>query len=240
MAETFVIVHGAWQDARAWSGVVKQLEGNGHKAVAVNLPGRDIAAGARQPSLEDYKQTVLAAIRAAGAPVTLVGHSFGGITISNVAEVAPETSKTLVYVAAFLPVSGESLQAISATDSDSRITPENFVMAPDWTYAEVLERDRQLIFANDAPPELWREITSAMLREPLAPMAEQVTLTPERFGKVRKAYIKTLHDNAVSPALQDRMLARTPVAKVLAIESGHAPSLTQPGALARLLVEAAI
>jgi pimeloyl-ACP methyl ester carboxylesterase len=239
MTETFVIVHGAWQNAAAWSAVVKRLEANGHTAVAVDLPGRDIASGENQPSLEDYRRTVLAAVEAAGVPVTLVGHSFGGFTISNVAEAAPASIKTLVYVAAYLPVTGESLQTLSATDSGSSFTQENFVMAPDWTYAEVLERDRALIFANDAPPDLQRRITTALVREPLAPLAEKVTLSADRFGKVRKVYVRTMRDHAVSPALQDRMLARTTVAKVLAIDTGHAPSLTNPDGLALLLAEAA-
>jgi pimeloyl-ACP methyl ester carboxylesterase len=99
MAETFIIVHGAWQDASAWAEVVRHLVSGGHKAVSVNLPGRNIASGEKQPSLEDYKQAVLGAIAAASGPVLLAGHSFGGFTISNVGEAAPEKIKTLEPIA---------------------------------------------------------------------------------------------------------------------------------------------
>ncbi len=62
-----MIVLGAWQNASAWIQVVNHLQRDGHKAIAINLPARNIAAGGKLPSLEDYKQVTLAAVRTAGA-----------------------------------------------------------------------------------------------------------------------------------------------------------------------------
>ncbi|WP_342344920.1 alpha/beta fold hydrolase [Sphingomonas sp. CFBP 13603] len=70
-----------------------------------------------------YRDTVITAIGAERNPVVLVGHSFGGITISNVAETIPERIKTLVYVAAFLPRDGVSLLDMAKTDAGSLVVP---------------------------------------------------------------------------------------------------------------------
>lgn len=238
-AKTFVIVHGAFQDANAWTEVDRRLEASGHQAIVVNLPGRDAVGDLSGVSLAAYRDAVLAVVRAQPQPVVLVGHSFGGLTISSVAEAAPERIERLVYVAAYLPVSGESLQSLSARDKNNAFTTENFVVAKDGAYAEVLRRDRALLFGAETSPRVQRRLREGLLREPLAPMAQPVALTARRFGTVRKAYIKTLRDKAVSPYLQDWMISRAVVDRVLTLDSGHAPSLSQPKTLARLLIQAA-
>lgn len=78
-----------------------------------------------------------------------------------------------------------------------------------------------------------------MVDEPLIPLGMPAQLTAERFGTVSKAYIRTLRDQVVSPALQQRMLEATPVDHVASIDSGHAPFLTQPVALATAIVDLA-
>lgn len=239
-ADTFVIVHGAFQDASAWSQVSGRLRRAGHRTILIELPGRDaLGADVRALSLNSYRDAVLAAMTDVREPVVLVGHSFGGMTISAVAEAAPDRIARLVYVAAYLPISGESMQDLAGRDRGNRFTEQNFVTAPDFSWAEVLRRDRALIFAQDGTCGVRRAVEAGLRREPLAPMASKITVTPERFGRVPKAYLRTLRDNAVSPMLQDMMIARTPVAEVIPLNTGHAPMLTAPAALARALIEAA-
>jgi pimeloyl-ACP methyl ester carboxylesterase len=237
-ADTFVIVHGAFQNARAWDDVVRRLKRAGHKAIAVDLPGRG-GADARTQTLTGYRDAVLSVVKTQSESVILVGHSFGGITISEVAEAAPEKIKKLIYVAAYLPRKGDSLQSLSGEDKDNKFTKENFVVAPDYSTANILARDGALIFANDAKGARQAAIANALMLEPLAPMAGQSTVTPEKFGTVSKAYIFTLRDNAVSLLLQRRMVERTPVARSYEINAGHAPFLTQPAQLTAILIKAA-
>lgn len=239
-AETFVLVHGAFQDATCWDPVVTRLQRAGHTAIAVQLPGRgNDGLAPATVTLDAYRAAVLKVVEAQAEPVVLVGHSFGGITLSAVAEAAPERVRRLVYVAAYLPRSGESLQSLSGEDHENRFTKENFVLAPDYSTAQVLERDRVLIFANDAKSELAARIAQSMIPDPLPPMGTPVTLTAERFGRVPKVYIHTLRDHAVSPALQRVMVERTSVAATFTIDSGHAPYATQPARLTKLLIRAA-
>jgi pimeloyl-ACP methyl ester carboxylesterase len=236
-ADRIVIVHGAFQSAAAWTEVEKLLEVKGHDVDVVDLPGRDATGDLKAVNLAAYRNAVQAIINSKADPVYLVGHSFGGFTISSVAESAPAKIKKLIYVAGYLPKSGESMQSLSAQDKNNKFTQTNFTVAKDYSYAEVLEADRGLIFANDASPDIQAIVSKGMVKEPLAPVAEPVTLTAA-FDGVAKAYIRTTKDNAVSTPLQDMMIERAGVKQVISLETGHAPFITTPQATADAIIAA--
>ena len=97
-ADTFVLVHGAFQDAASWAGVAAGLTAAGHTAVTVMLPGRGDGKPASEVTMADHVAAVQAAIEGAGGLVILVGHSFGGMVISAAAEADPSNIASLVYV----------------------------------------------------------------------------------------------------------------------------------------------
>lgn len=94
-----VLVHGTWADGSSWSKVIPILKNAGHHVVAVQLP---------EHSLADDVATVKRAIELVDGPTFLVGHSYGGMVITNAAYNNPNV-KGLVYVAAFPPDQGQSL-----------------------------------------------------------------------------------------------------------------------------------
>jgi pimeloyl-ACP methyl ester carboxylesterase len=235
---TVVLVHGAFQTANAWSRVTPKLAADEVSVVTVNLPGRD-ADGTDPDKLttEYYQQAVLQAISAETSPVLLVGHSFGGITISNVAEAAPEKIAALVYLSAFLPKDGESLQSLAQTDADSGLGKDgNFVVSADYAYASIKPENAADIFGNDATPADREAIGQSLIREPLTPMAIPVKLTFARFGRVPKYYIETSEDRIVSPSLQTRMVANGGVRRVFKINAGHASYMTRPAEVAQAIL----
>jgi pimeloyl-ACP methyl ester carboxylesterase len=238
---TIVLLHGAFQTERAWGFVKGRLEAHGYSVVAIRLPGRgDDTTPIDQITLDLYRAKVLDTINSVSGPVVLVGHSFGGMVISAVAEAEPEKIKTLVYLSAYLPKSGQSLNALAHTDPDSVLAkPGNFVVSDDHKYASVKDEAKADAFANDADAEGRKLIIASMIKEPLAPLATPVTLTDEKFGKVKKIYISTTEDQAVSPSLQARMLEATPVDKVIKIKAGHASFVTDPDDVAEAIIEAA-
>jgi pimeloyl-ACP methyl ester carboxylesterase len=241
-SKTYVLVHGAFQDKRAWDEVVPRLERAGAKVITLDMPGR--ASGNTPPeaaTLDAYRDTVLRAIDQQPGEVILVGHSFGGITISNVAERAPERVKTLVYVAAYLPQAGaadQSMAKLSETDQWNQFNKarQNFLLAKDYKTASVLEEDQVMLFCAACSDAAKKKTLAIMQREPLAPAATPVTLSAERYGKVDKVYIATSNDNAVSHTLQQRMIERTPVRKVIKLATGHSPFVEAPDALAAALL----
>ncbi len=236
-----VLVHGAFQNADAWARVKSRLTIEGHSVSAVNLPGRDgDVADPQTLSTDDYKQAVLKAVTAQAGSVVLVGHSFGGITISNVGEAAPEKIQALVYLSAYLPQDGDSMRALAQTDADSKLGKDgNFVMTPDYKYGFVKPDKAVEIFGGDATEQDREEIGKSLIREPLAPMAGAAKLTAGRFGKVPKYYIETTNDSVVSPALQERMIASTPVKRVFKIDASHAAYVTRPDDVARAILAVA-
>jgi pimeloyl-ACP methyl ester carboxylesterase len=236
-ADRIVIVHGAFQNAKAWAEVAKLLTAKGHEVDVVDLPGRDAKGDLSKINLSAYRDAARAIVDAKPEPIFLVGHSFGGFTISSVAEADPAMIRKLIYVAAYIPKSGESMQSLSGLDKGNKFTQQNFVVAPDYSYAEVLESDRGLIFANDGTAAVQAEVTTNLLREPLAPIAEKLLLSSV-FDGVKKAYVKTLNDNAVSASLQDMMIARSGVTQVIALETGHSPFITQPVMTADAILDA--
>lgn len=242
---SYVLVHGAFQDSRAWDPVLPLLQAKGIRAVAVNLPGRaNDGTALEAASLAGYRTAVLQAVNAQPGPVVLVGHSFGGITISNVAEAAPEKVKTLVYVAAYLPVADaadQSMAKMAEQDQWNQFNKsrQNFLLAKDYKSASVLEADQLLLFCADCTPAAQQQTLNLMQREPLAPAGTPVQLTAARYGQVDKVYIHTVRDNAVSYTLQQKMVARTPVRKSVTLPGGHSPFLETPQALADALAAVA-
>jgi len=231
--KTFVLVHGAFEDGSVWHDVARQLEKKGHHVVVVNLPGRPAhPAGADGVSAEKYRDTIVDAI-GDRPQVILVGHSFGGIQISNVAEAVPDRIHALVYVAAYLPRNGESLQSLSAADKESQVGA-SFLVSPDYKTASIKESERVKLFCADCSMAVKAHLQ--LLDEPLPPMAQPVKLTPERFGSVKRYYVTTLKDVVVSTAWQKQMYTATPVEKVYPVETGHTPFLVRPAELAGILV----
>ncbi|MFE6970034.1 alpha/beta fold hydrolase [Isoptericola sp. NPDC057653] len=101
---TVVLVHGAFAESASWNGVIDRLHEQGIEAVAAANPLRGVAGDAA------YVRDVVAGI---GRPVLLVGHSYGGIVITEAASQNPDVVG-LVYVAAFAPDRGESAFELSS------------------------------------------------------------------------------------------------------------------------------
>lgn len=228
-----VLVHGAWEEANIWQAVTPILKKDGYRVVTVTLPGRPSSPlSPDKVSLDLYRDTILNAIGNPAQPVVLVGHSFGGITISVAAEAAPQKIKTLVYVAAYLPREGQSLLDLGTSDKGSKIGPHLQIMKDKGIIA-VEKSARADLFCLDCNDQTRAAIPNLIVDEPLAPLATPVHLTADHFGTVDKVYIHTAQDQVVSPSLQAIMVAATPVRKEMTIDTGHTPFLTDPHGLAR-------
>ena len=100
---TIVLVHGAWADSSSWAPVTAILQHDGYKVLVAPEALRSLSTDA------DYLTSFIA--QQTTGPVVLVGHSYGGAVVTNSATHDP-TVKALVYVDAFMPAEGESLESI--------------------------------------------------------------------------------------------------------------------------------
>jgi pimeloyl-ACP methyl ester carboxylesterase len=108
---TIVLVHGAFADASSWNGVIKVLQEDGYPVIAAAIPMRSVKGDAA------YVADILAGLKSS---IVLVGHSYGGMVISEAAAGNAHV-KALVYVSAFAPEAGETAAALSARFSGSTL-----------------------------------------------------------------------------------------------------------------------
>jgi pimeloyl-ACP methyl ester carboxylesterase len=112
-ASTVVLVHGAFADASGWAGVITELQTDGTAVVAPANPLRSVSGDAAY---------IASVVNQIPGPVLLVGHSYGGVVITNAATQTPNVAG-LVYICAFLPDVGESVQDLAAQATDSLLGP---------------------------------------------------------------------------------------------------------------------
>jgi pimeloyl-ACP methyl ester carboxylesterase len=231
----FLLVHGAWLGAWCWESVAKQLQASGHEVLVPDLPGhgRD-QTPLSAISLQSYVDAVSSSMRGEKQAV-IVGHSMAGIVLSSLAEQMPDAISSLIYVAAYLLQSAESIVDASAIATGSLVGP-NMVPARDWSTISIRPEAMQEVFAADAPPHEIERLRSLTRPEPAAPFNTPIQVTSTRFGRVKRSYIKTSQDRAVTPQLQDSMLAKTPCGEVLTMHTSHTPFFAASAELAAALV----
>jgi pimeloyl-ACP methyl ester carboxylesterase len=221
---TYVLVHGAFADFHVWDNVKPLLEAKGNKVVTINLPGH----GADQTDphslgLQSYIQVVADSTNAQPGKVILVGHSMAGMVISAVAEQIPDKIKCLIYVAAYLPQSGESLRSLSSKDTAS-LVGRNFEYAKDYSTARMKSDAVASIICDDCSVSIKKTLPGYLKAEPLGPFNDKVSLSPERFGRVEKYYIFTTQDRSISYPFQQSMVnANGTVKKEFTMQTSHLP-----------------
>jgi pimeloyl-ACP methyl ester carboxylesterase len=239
VAKTFVIVPGAWSAPYAWDNVKASLEKGGNKVIVVQLPGHGTDNTPPQNlTMDVYRDMVISAMDTIAGKVILVGHSLGGVVISEVAEKVPSKIEQLVYVAAFVPLSGQSLLGLASTDTTS-VLGANLLPSADNLTVDIVHDQIINGFIQDGTLDEQNLVLANYRAEPAIPLTNTVTLTAANYGSVPKVYIKTLMDHAVTPNLQNRMLAATPsFSAVYQINTSHCPFLVTPDSLAVLLTTA--
>lgn len=231
---TFVLVHGAWHGGWCWERLLPLLEARGHRVEAPDLPGM---GGDSTPFTRDvlaqWADHVAGLVAAAAEPVVLVGHSRGGLVISEVAERVPEKLVRLVYLTAFLLPAGDSLAANVASRGPG-VGPELVVDEATGT-CTVKDGTHRALFYHQCAEADAAAAVARLCPEPLEPLARGLRVTPGRFGRVPRAYIEATEDQAITLPHQRDMQALLPCAAVLTLPSDHSPFYSMPERLAAAL-----
>ena len=144
---TFLLVHGAWHGGWCWRRVVPPLESKGHKVIAPDLPGHgDDRTPTASVTLKSYSDRICETAGARSEPVVLVGHSMGGVAITQAAEDCPEKIRALVYMCAFLPRNGDSLNTWASQDFESKVNPTSLDIRADGTTVFKREYAREAFY----------------------------------------------------------------------------------------------
>lgn len=233
----FVLVHGAWHGAWCWSRLKDRLTERDALSTSVDLPGRGARpAPAAGMTLDSYVDRVVDVIARIDEPVTLVGHSMGGATISMVAERVPERLAALVYLCALLQPTGASPADLHANDPDSELL-RAIDVAEDGSTTSIRPDAATDLFYGDCSAEDAAWAVGRLCPEPTGPAMSTIVTTQERWGSIPRAYVRCNEDRAIRPAEQDRMVAEVGVDVVVELAASHAPFLSRPDRLADALVD---
>jgi pimeloyl-ACP methyl ester carboxylesterase len=226
---TYVLVHGGWVGAWIWEPVVPLLDAAGHRAVAIDLPGHGAdPTPPAQVTLESHVEAVGRVLAGELEPAVLVGHSSGGVVITQAAEAYAERIRALVYVCAYLPRDGEALLQLAQTESDPArsILPHIVFREAEGVATLSPGGAREAVF-TDLPADEATRIVERLEPEPMAFAMTPVRTTPERFGRISRVYVACARDRVISPTLQERMYTATPC-RVVMMDTGHSPFLARP------------
>lgn len=221
-AVSIVLVHGAWADGSSWSKVIPKLKDRGFNVTAVQLPMTSIA---------DDVQTVARALALQNGQVLLVGHSYGGVVITQAGS-DPKVAG-LLYVAAYAPDDGESAMTLAykyptavvsqiVADSSGflKLTPDGITQdfAPDLS-----EVEKQVLTATQGP---WSYA------------AFSTAVSAPAWKSKPTWFVIAGNDQVISPVLEAAE-AQSMHATTITLPTSHVAMLAEPEPVARFIAEAA-
>lgn len=212
----------------------------GCEAFAPNLPasGGD-SAPVENADLASYTTRVAGVVDGIAGSVVLVAHSMGGLVASQVSEQRPDRIAAVIYVNGLLLRSGESLAGFLTANAGLNVDDlvlKNMRVSTEGQMATFPQNKAAEVFYNGCAPADADWATSQLTMQPTKVYSDSLQLTPERYGTVRRFYIKGLQDNAVSALYQDTMLDNTRCDQVFTMDCDHSPFLSSPHKLAELLL----
>nr|WP_276316270.1 alpha/beta fold hydrolase [Paenibacillus artemisiicola] len=225
-----MLIHGAWHGAWCWGKMIALLESAGHRAIAIDLPGHgEDKTPISELTLEAYANCVATVIDGLDQEVILVGHSMGGMAVSQAAEYRPNRIKSLVYISAFLFKNGQNMIDV--------IPPHPYVqISDDGDTMTVSKHKVKDMLYNNCHMEDVQDAVSRWQVEALRPLLTPLELTQGNFGRIPRYYIECLRDNSVTIETQRSMQTASPCKKVFTLDTDHTPLFSTPGQLCSILL----
>lgn len=220
---TIVLVHGAWHGPWCWSPLLARLDEHGVPAVAVELDLLDVHADAA---------IVTRALDALDGPCLLVGHSYGGVVITE-AGGHPNVER-LAYLCAFVVDAGETVLGLALDHPEQSDLGGVMVLEDDGTNTLDPAQVGDVLYGGCSPADV--EWAVGLLRRQ---GGDTFTQSPTSVAWREKpaTYLVCGADRAVPPSLQREMAQRIPTGAVVEWpDSSHSPFLSHPAELAELLV----
>ena len=210
-------------DGSGWQGVHDILTTDGYEVIVLQNP---------TISLADDVAFTARAVASASYPVVLVGHSYGGVVITEAGN-DPKVS-ALAYIAAFAPDAGESVETLIANPPPGAPVPP--ILPPQDGFLKLDQAKFAASFAADVDPALARFMANAQVPWGLEALGGKVS-TPAWKTKPSH-YLVATDDHMIPPPAQRQMAARAG-AKVTETSGSHAVYVSRPAEVARLIEEAA-
>ncbi len=218
-----VLVHGGFVDGSGWQAVHKILKRDGYDVIVVQNP---------TVSLADDVAVTKRAIATAKYPVVLVGHSYGGVVISEAGN-DPKV-KSLAYIAAFAPDAGESVETLIANPAPGAPVPP--ILPPVDGFLKLDSVKFAASFAADVDAETAQFMADSQVPWGLGALSGKVSVPA---WKAKPSHYLVASDDRMIPPPAQRAMAKRAGATVVETKGSHAVYVSQPEAVAALIEQAA-
>jgi pimeloyl-ACP methyl ester carboxylesterase len=222
-SKAIVLVHGGFVDGSGWAGVYGILKAKGYNVAVVQNPTKTLA--------EDVAFTK-AAIESTNSDVVLVGHSYGGVVITE-AGTHPRVSD-LVYITAFAPDKGESVSSLIANPPPGAPVPP--ILPPQNGYLFLDRAKFAASFAADVEPELASFMADSQVPWGVEALAGAVS---EPAWKSKPSYYLVATEDKMIPPPAQRAMAGRAKAQVTEVPGSHSIYVSKAAEVAALIERAA-
>ena len=223
-AVSIVLVHGGFVDGSGWEGVHRILKNDGYNVIIVQNPTTSLAA--------DVAATKLA-IAGQDSPVILVGHSYGGVVITEAGN-DPKVA-ALVYIAAFAPDKGESVNALIKDPPPGAPVPP--ILPPQEGFLFLDKAKFADSFAADVNKEKAQFMADSQVPWGLDALNGAVT---EPAWKNKPSWYLIATDDKMIPPPAQQFMSKRAGSTVVEVKGSHAVYVSQPEAVAALIEKAAL
>ena len=187
-------------------------------------------------TLDAYAKRICEALAARAEPAVLVGHSMGGMAITQAAPRCADRIASMVYVAAFLPQDGQSLIGLTELpEGEGDQVQANLVVTGDPPVATMPAEASRAATYEHCSDELAAWAIASRTPQPIFPFTEPVALEGFDFAGIPRAYVYCAQDRAIPPPLQRRMLETAGCEPVVELDTDHVPQLSRTTELAEIL-----
>ncbi|MET0531880.1 MAG: alpha/beta hydrolase [Microvirga sp.] len=221
--KNIVLVHGGFVDGSGWQGVYNILKKKGYNVSVVQNPtislADDVAVTKRTIAVQD-------------GPVVLVGHSYGGVVVSEAGR--DEKVKAVVYIAAFAPDAGESVSSLIANPPAGAPVPP--ILPPVDGFLFLDSAKFAASFAADVDAEAAAFMAQSQVPWGVAALSGAVTAPA---WKSKPSYYLVAADDRMIPPPAQRMMAERAGSTVVETSGSHAVYVSKPEAVAALIEQAA-
>ena len=220
---TVVLVHGGFVDGSGWRGVYDILRDKGFNVSVVQNPTTSLA--------DDVKVTQRAIDEQTG-PVVLVGHSYGGAIITE-AGTHPKVER-LVYITAFAPDKGESVNALIANPPPDAPVPP--ILPPKDGFLFLDKSKFPASFAGDVDPKTAEFMANSQVPWGVEALSGQIT---EPAWASKSSWYLLVSDDRMIPIAAQRLMAKRANAMTTEVSGSHAIYVSNPRAVASIIEAAA-
>jgi pimeloyl-ACP methyl ester carboxylesterase len=236
MGKHFVLIHGAWHGGWCWDGVIEKLILAGHTAEAPTMPGHGPDDDRSQIEFGDYVDKITDVLKRQTEPVVLVGHSSAGFLLQAAAPKAPDKIVQLVFLNTFILPNGKSQfdlvppEAAEGMTAAARASSDNCVpVMEDFV--------RNMLMAGE-PVEVQDALISRLVPQPISIFTTPVDTQAFANLTIPKSVVFCKQDASLPPGAFMGMAQQLRDYRLIEVDGGHETLFTNPGVVAKGILEA--